>query len=473
LPGIQKDLTKAYLCPEVMLDDLQKLRDALDKINPDLYHYVSKEQLDSAYRVAITKVSNDLSAYEFCKTIAQFLSNIKDSHTNFNPQTLVFLGSKNKGTLPFFLIKIGDKFYAESVYNDEFLKGKEIIQFNDVSVKTIFNESMAFSLVEGNAIEAQEQIATKGMALTFSQMSFFNSSDFVKIKYISDEDTLTRNVKATNKMALYLYKGPIIEKSISYFFDEENKGILKILSFQPKAMGFFKKELAKFFKEVEKRHCSNIVIDLRDNQGGYVKAQEYLISFLNYQRKQYSIQHVYKRSNFDPFAKLPFFKKKRFKRIAKRGYPLGIHSDEYDFMNSELGTVSKILYSEKLQNEFNQTYNGKCTLVLNGLSMSASVLFAGWFQNADRGDIIGWPCLGSMGGSFGSNINLNLPGTGLPVMISTVKFNPLFSMEELNNPIILDQHIEYTVNDILTDTDPVWKFLNIKKGLSTLETKIK
>jgi hypothetical protein len=322
---------------------------------------------------------------------------------------------------------------------------------------------MAFSLIEGNAIEAQEQIATKGMALTFSQMNFFKSTDFVKVKYVSNGDTLTRKIQATNKMALYLYKGPIIEKSISYFFDEENKGILKILSFQPKAMGFFKKELAKFFKEVEKRHCSNIVIDLRDNQGGYVKAQEYLISFLNYNKKQYTVEHVYKRSNFDPFAKLPFFKKKRFRRIAKRGYPIGIHSDEYDFMNSELGTVSKIAYSESPQNEYNQTFNGKCTLVLNGLSMSASVLFAGWFRHMERGEIIGWPCLGSMSGTFGSSVNLNLPGTGLPVMISTVKFNPKFSKVEMNRPILLDQSIEYSVKDILSSRDPIWEFLNIKK----------
>jgi hypothetical protein len=285
-------------------------------------------------------------------------------------------------------------------------------------------------------------------------------SDFVKINYVSDEDTFTTSIKATNKMNLFLYKGAITEKSVSYFFDGENKGILKITSFQPKTIRFFKKEVANFFKEVSKRNCSEIVIDLRDNQGGYVKAQEYLISYLNYNNKQYTVQHVYKRSNFDPFVKMPYFKRKRFMHRAKR---YGISSQEYDFMKSELGTVSKISYSEVPENEFSQTYNGKCTLVTNGLSMSASVLFASWFRNANRGEIIGTPCLGPMSGTFGTSVSLNLPLTGLPVMISTVKFNPQYAKETQLDPIFPDKLLGYSKNDIMLSNDPIWNYLNIKR----------
>lgn len=461
--GLREDISVAKLCPEDMLDDLQKLRDALDKIHPDLYHYTTKEQLDSAYRIAIKRVSNDLTAYEFSKTIASFLNSIKDSHTNFNLQSLLFINKKNKGTLPFFLIKIGDKFYLESLYNSQTLKGKEILEFNNISVHDIFKESLAFSLIEGSAFSAQEEIATKGMALTFSQMSNFNVSDFVQIKYVSGEDTLTTSSKATTKMNLFLYKGPILEKSVSYFFDAENKGILKITSFQPKTIGFYKKEVANFFKEVSKRNCSEIVIDLRDNQGGYVKAQEYLISFLNFNNKHYTVQHVYKRSNFDPFVKMPYFKRKRFMYRAKREYPYGILSQEYDFMKSELGKVSKISYSDVPQNEYRQSYNGKCTLVTNGLSMSASVLFASWFRNANRGQIIGSPCLGPMSGTFGTSVSINLPSTGLPIMISTVKFNPQYTKETQFEPVSPDIFIEYSTQDVLLGLDPIWNYLNIKK----------
>jgi hypothetical protein len=462
LPGIRTDLTAIKLCPEVMLEDLQKLRESLDKIHPDLYHYVTKEQLDSAYRVTVRKVSNELTAYEFSRTLALFLSTIKDSHTNYNAQSSLFLGPKDKGTLPFFLIKIQDKFYLESIYNDQSLNGKEILQLNDYTVQDIFNESKNFSIIEGSAYAAQDEIATKGMALTFSQLNYFKASDSIMIKYVSDGDTLIKKLKATNKMNLYFFKGPLIKKSVTYFFDQENKGILKILSFQPKTMRFFKKEVAKFFDEVEKRNCNEIIIDLRDNQGGYVKAQEYLISFLNFKKKPTSIQHVYKRSNLDPFVKMPYFKKMKFIKMAKREYPSGIHNKEYDFMMSEIGSVHKIVYSNLPQNEYNTIYSGKCTLVMNGLSMSASVLFAGWFRKEERGWIIGSPCLGSMSGTFGSSVSIVLPGTGLPVVISTIKFNPTYAQKVEIYPIFPDKLIEYTVNDVLQGQDPVWNYLNIK-----------
>ncbi len=463
LMGLREDLSIAKLCPEEMLNDLQKLREALDKIHPELNHYISKEQLDSAYRIAIKMVSHEMTAYEFSKTISSFLNTIKDSHTNFNLQSLLFVGPKNKGTLPFFLIKIDDKFYLESLYNNQYLKRKEVLEFNNLSVQDIFKESLAFSLIEGTAYSAQEEIATKGMALTFSLMSNFKVSDFVRIKFVSGDDTLNTSIKATNKMNLFLYKGPIMEKSVSYFFDGENKGVLKITSFQPRTIAFYKKEVAKFFQEVSKRNCSEIVIDLRDNQGGYVKAQEYLISYLNYNKKQYIVQHVYKRSDFDPFVKMSFFKRKRFIHRAKREYPNGILSQEYDFMRSDLGKVSKISYSYVPQNEFGKTYHGKCTLVTNGLSMSASVLFASWFRNANRGEIIGSPCLGPMSGTFGTSVSINLPATGLPVMISTVKFNPEYAKELDFEPVFPDKLLKYSTNDIQQGLDPVWNYLNIRK----------
>lgn len=465
LPAIE-DISKTKLCPEVMLEDLQKLKAALDEIHPDLYYYVSKEQFDSSYRCAIQKVANELSIYEFSKTISLFLSSIKDSHTHFNPKSLLFFGPRNKGTLPFSLRKIGGKFYLESIFGDEKLKGMEILKFSNISVQDIFRQSLCFSLIEGYAFSAQEEIATKGMSLVFSQMQSFKSTDSIEIQYVCHSDTLTTFQKARNKKDLYFFKEQKNQKSVSYFFNGENVAVLKITSFQPKNLNYFKREVSGFFEEVSKRNCRELVVDLRDNQGGFIKAQEYLWSFLNFERRNYSTQHVYKRSQFDPFAKMSFLKKLRFKLNAKKEYPFGTHSDEYDFMKSELGATFKISYSDLSQNQVNPPYNGKCTLLINGLSMSSSVLFAGWFRNIGRGEIVGSPCLGSMSGTFGSSVTVKLPGTGLPIMISTVKFNPQHTKEVAFQPIIPDKIIDYSIDDVRLERDPAFNYLKIEKSIS-------
>lgn len=467
LPNVKEDISIAKLCPEVMLDDLQKLKQALHQIHPDLFYYISKEQLDSSYRCAIKKVANELTVLEYCKTISVFLSTLKDSHTHFNPKSLIFWGPRNKGTFPFSLRKIGEKFYLESILGDQKLKGMEILEFNNISVRDIFRQSLCFSLIEGSAFSAQEEIATKGMSLAFSQMQSFKSSDSIQILYVNGDDTLTTFQRAHSKMELYLFKEQKRQRAVSYFFNRDNLAVLKISTFQPKNLNHFKREVSDFFEEVSERNCRELVIDLRDNPGGFIKAQEYLWSFLNFERKKCSIEHVYKRSDYDPFANMSFINKWRFKLKAKKEYPFGMHSDEYDFMRSELGTSFKISYSDLTQDQI-KPFDGKCTLLINGLSMSSSVLFAGWFKDAERGEIVGSPCLGPMSGTFGSSVTINLPGTGLPVLISTVKFNPQHTKKVTFQPIFPDKIIEYSIDDIKLNQDPIFNYLKIEKSTTEL-----
>ena len=462
IPLIRENLSEAKICPEVMLNDLQKLREALEKIHPDLYHYISKEELDSNYKVAIKSVSKDITVYQFAKTIATFLNSLRDSHTNFNPQSLLFLGLKEKGTLPFYLKKINDKFFISSLFNHDSLRGKEIIQLNEFSIVDVFKESLAFSLIEGSSYSAQEEIATKGMALIFSQMSKIKLNDEIILKYVSGGDTLSIRLKATSAKNLFLYRDIESDNSIEVSFETKSTGILRISSFEPRNLRFFKKEITNFFNEVEQRKCNHVIIDLRDNQGGYVKAHEFLISFLNYKNYEYEIEHVYKRSNYDPFAKMSALKKIRFKWSARKDDSHGLQN-EYDFFRSELGTIKVISYRTKPKNDKNIVYNDKCTLLMNGLSMSASVLFAEWFRYYNRGEIIGTPCLGSMSGTFGSSATFTLPRTGLPVMISTMKFNPSHSHKIELKSINPDKLITYSIEDIISNRDPILHYLKIEK----------
>jgi hypothetical protein len=68
-----------------------------------------------------------------------------------------------------------------------------------------------------------------------------------------------------------------------------------------------------------------------------------------------------------------------------------------------------------------------------------------------------------MSGTFGTSVSLNLPSTGLPIMISTVKFNPQYANEAEFEPILPDKLLEYSVKDILLSRDPIWNYLNIRR----------
>ncbi len=454
-------LTKDLLCPEVMIKDLQELKSKLNEIHPDLYVYTSKGNLDSAYRASIIKVSNELTVFDFAKVISEFLGTIKDSHTGLNPRELLFYGDQKRGTFPFYLRNLNEKFYLDQIWTDSDLIGREILQIDTFNLDDLYNLSYSMSFSEADASSAKKEITTRSMSLIFNIISDLKLTDSVVIKFVSDRDTLFKKVPCSNVGHFLKLKELFEENPVNYFFDSQNRGLLTVLSFEPKNIKNFKKEIDDFFKEVNLRNCNDIVVDLRDNHGGYVRAQEYLLSYLNYKKLNHEIEYVYKRSDYDRFSLLPFYQKWQFKQRAKKVYPNGVLSKEFDFYNSKNGSVKKIIYDYLPKNDLNKTYCGKCTLLMNGFSMSASVLFAGWFKSSERGEIIGSPCLGTMSGTFGNSAQIRLSETGLPIIIATLKFNPQHTKNIQFHAIEPDKNIFYSVEDIKLRRDPVFQYLNL------------
>jgi C-terminal processing protease CtpA/Prc len=148
---------------------------------------------------------------------------------------------------------------------------------------------------------------------------------------------------------------------------------------------------------------------------------------------------------------------------AERVYPNGLISQEYDFYKSPLGTTRTILYDYTPQNHLGYTYRGKCTLITNGLSMSASVLFAGWFKNEKRGEIIGTQCMGGIGGTFGNSAAYTLDHSNTHLMVSTLKFTPKDRVRIELNAIDPDHVIRINRQQLIQHKDPVMEYLHIKK----------
>ena len=136
-------------------------------------------------------------------------------------------------------------------------------------------------------------------------------------------------------------------------------------------------------------------------------------------------------------------------------------SKEYDFYKSPMGSMSAILYQKQLRNPFDLTYTGKCTLITDGLFMSASVLLASWFKDHNRGQLFGTPCFGSMQGTHGNTARIVLENSGIPITISTLK---LSAIEQDLIEILPDQKIQYNVDDLIWGRDPFTEHLKDLKN---------
>jgi len=459
-PNIAKSIVdNTKICPEALVNDLVQLNESIQDIHPNPFLYIADSVYYQSYKKALFAASSEKTVLEFAQIVADFVHSLKDSHTNFNPRDLLFQSSRKKAVVPFYLKEINGNFFLDKIYKESLPIGCEILQVNDFETDSLYQLSKRFCFKEGDAFLPQSEIASKMAGIIFN---LYNSKAAINFKYVTYEgDTLSKICPTISIKKMIRMKNWYDSEELSYFFDKKNVAVLTVKSFETRNLSKYKEQVDFFFNEVERRKCKSIVIDLRDNRGGLILAQEYLISYLNKTKINQQMTYLYKRSKFDRFSLLPFYQRWQFQKRARLVYPKGIISQEYDFFQSPLGTVKTILYDYLPKNQTNKVYDGECTLVINGFSMSASALFASWFRANDRGKIVGSPCMGPMSGTFGNSATIRLKNSQFPIMISTLKFTPTKYEKIQLEPIQPDILIQKNVSDLIQKSDPILNYLGV------------
>ncbi|MFM8596592.1 MAG: S41 family peptidase [Flavobacteriales bacterium] len=451
-----------YLCVDAMQADLAQVHKHILQTHPNPTYYNSSSALIEAYNRAKKACEQPRTVLDFMFVVNSYLNSLKDSHTGLNPKDFLYQVNAKRMVLPFFVTEIDNKFYLFGGFSDQLKRGDEILEIDQYPISQLYEMARALSMCEGDAQEAQNEVALDyiGVAYNLLEMSLNEpkTGTFKVVKPAGDTSFIEVPFVATWKYFFASMSGQKDDVT-SFYFDEKNRGVLVVNSFQPLSLPLFQKKIDEFFSEVEKRKCEQIYIDLRDNLGGLLRAEEYLFSFINTESLSVKTDYLYKRSNYDRFALLSPIQEKQFVNRAKNVYPNGLISKEYDFYRMPKGSTFNILYDYVPANARNYIYKGKCALVLNGSSMSASVLFAAWFKHIERGDIIGTTCMGGMGGTFGNPAAISLDHSNISVIVSTLKFTPLHIKEKVLRPIVPDIWLKASRQDLLDHVDPFQRYL--------------
>lgn len=455
-------VSSTYLCTDAMQEDLAQLHKHILQTHPNPTYYTSTSALIDAYNKAKASCETPQTVFEFILIINTYLNSLKDSHTGLNPKDFLYQVNMNRKVLPFFVTQIDDKFYLYGGFSDRLEAGDEILRVDQYTIAELYELAQALSMCEGEALDAQREVALDyvGVAYNLLQMSL-NAQKEAKFKVVKPTgDTTMISIPFVSTWKYFLASlGGQQDEVVSFYFDDQNRGVLSISSFQPLSLPIFEKKIDAFFIEVEKRKCESIYIDLRDNLGGLLRAEEYLFSYINNNHTPIQTNYLYKRSNYDRFALLSPVQQMQFVNRAKNVYPNGLISQEYDFYRMPKGSTKTILYDYVPSNTRNYTYQGNCALLMNGNSMSASVLFAAWFKHIKRGEIIGTTCMGGMGGTFGNPAAISLAHSHINVIVSTLKFTPLHIKEKVLQPIVPDVWLMPTRQDLIDFIDPFDRYL--------------
>ncbi len=420
----QKELAK-----EQVLEDYTVLKNVLEGAHPNLYQYTSESQWDSLFidfetkKVQTIKTSNDLYT-----SITKLTDYVKDGHLIvMRPQ----LDSIPK-LFPLLLKIVNGKFYTDT---DDFgiPVGSEIISIDGIQKTELRKRLLMYAPTDGyNTTKKDRQIEREFSILHYYE---FGAKPFYEIEYKTPSNTiLTKNIESqdfesigkrfvnrnsyfsryhkSDNTADYI-KNTIgkIEPFI-YVVDSVNTAVLTINSFNIDVERY-QSTLKKIFKEIQRKKVENLIIDIRQNEGGYPLNAIHTFSYIT--------QKPFKQRESSKVitSTLP---EKQYSQNLVNGYTYDTFFKKY-YQNAEKhekGWISLTDENEPFMIPNKKGFEGEVYVLIGGKTFSAGSSFALFCKNA------GIPLIGEeTGGGYytqtgGYPIIYTLPHSEIKILISFV-----------------------------------------------------
>jgi hypothetical protein len=432
------------LSPEEMKEDLRIFRQSLEKFHPEMYRYTAQSVFIEHFQTVEKKLEKAMDQRDFYQLLQPALVSLKDGHIKWIVQGKdQHYGFFEQNLFPIRLYFEEEKVFALSHFNgEEIPQLAEIIAINGISIQSIKEQ-----LLKGLTFGDGESLGGKYYQLNRYFSAYYSTLYGVKEVYSLDWKVNGKPEKwIGNGVSKVEIEQNFITSEEPFSFHRINgwTGILKISR-------FFSMEgepdLAKFlkisFKTLADEGISNLIIDLRGNEGGSEKLGIELYKYLALDKFRY-YSHLSTRPNqkvdYGTYTSKFFRVVNSFSKERKGQFQLPV------------GPGLKQEKPHKL------AFQGNVILLLDGQSFSVTTELASRAQSDGRVSILGQETAGgAAGNSSGFFTILTLPNSKIDLGIPRIGFH----MADLSNEIdpkrgiIPDEKIIPTAEEVLVGKDPV------------------
>ena len=450
---------------KLLLDDLEILKNNLQMAQPSLYNYTPKKDMDAFFEEVKNGITEDMSSIDFFRLTAPLSNHIKNGHTILVPSSKwedhVITSAS---LLPLDLYFYKDQLYVLRNVSDQakIVEGSLLKSINGKSAMEIFNYMVDRWFKDGHNKTRPREIVEEEYRLLYTH--FFGDSEKYKLEISNPEgEDLSVEVKGIResefkKRLKERFKTEYVPwwrrapEQLTFKFLDDQTAYLKVTQFSGGVKSSDGKRFGKFIKnafmKIENKGTTNLILDLRGNQGGNVKPQLELLKHLV--KEPF---HLYKevfanvRSlpnpeyyEFDLLSRTEF--KKNFLNVKVNGvYP----------MKSQLG------FEEKPQQPSENHFTGNLFVLINGWSFSATGEVSGILKEHRKDAIF----LGEeTGGNPVTNISgiqtfMTLPNSKNRILICLVNYTTDVSYKNDGHGVIPDHWVRNTVQQEIDKEDSV------------------
>jgi C-terminal processing protease CtpA/Prc len=423
---------------EALESDLDTLYKTILSSHPDPAAFCGNEAFENAYETALesVQVKDSIKLGDFAVVVSTFLSTMQDSHTSPDYYQLQNIQMNNGG----YCMPLSVRKAESNSPNDDFAividgnwtqgipVGSELISINAHSVKELYNLSLPFACIEGDARIAQSTIAVALVPIVCGLHFGYKQQNEIVYKEPGKTSTQIITVKGFQRKEFDRVRKEKDKKEIQWiptlsFIEDSTIAILRVSTFSPMSSGKYARAIRKSFAEIHEKNIPNLVIDIRGNGGGSSAWVEYLYSFLDL--KGYNTpDNVIGKNSALAKSRNPLFHKRFVQRMIKLFFKKDEDVQSYQKISSlPFGEQDTVYFKKPTVQAKNLVFEGNAFLLINGLTASAGVDFTNAFRTKHRGLIVGEQCLGPTTGTWGNPAIFRMPNTHLRMTIATIRYN--------------------------------------------------
>ena len=462
--------------PSVKLkQDVDFANKKLQKFHPNLYWYITKNQLDYKFDSLKQTIKQPLKPSEFYLKLAPIIADVREGHLRLVPleKKLTKKETKKlknqKGLLSRFNYVIQDnhlylKDNAENVGN---LKvGTELLKINDVPVAEILNKYRPLVTSDGYNTTYQKYSLARRFNTYFTLE--YGILDSVKIEaklkdsietLVLKRETKTKTEKKKEKQDQKLTQekktkgyNPITKsfnRNLQFLAKDSSVAYIKIKSFS----GTYSK---KFYKEtfatLKKAKTEYLIIDIRDNLGGSLAEINNLYTY--FAKEKFKFIKDIEVSSRTSILSTDYLS--NFPTLTK---PLGVISYPLYMMFSVISTKKKDgkFYIKDLfpsKKPKTNAYKGETYVLINGSSFSASSVISAKLKADHLATLVGEETGGANDGTVaGIYTTQKLPNSKMKLPIGLFLIQPNIEFSNTMKGVTPNVEIIPTLEEILQKKD--------------------
>lgn len=289
------DPAKLY-SKESLKADLRFVRENLEKKHAGLYRYITKPALNRFFDSLDHEIAGPMTEQAFFNLLTLLHSRIRNGHTMFLPGDSATAYKRSGRYLPFMVNWADGKLtIIENNSADSSIQpGMEILTINGTNTASVVEQLLNRMTRDGYnqtyPVWVLNHYFSAYYSFTFGQPDTFllqlkDRTGALQLKQVAG---LTKDSIKHLKQIRYPHKYPIVSDERAIEFREEKEhhtATLIIKTFdsdllKEKYQQDYKKVFDSLFKQINRHPIKNLILDLRDNQGGNFYPGQTLLSYL-------------------------------------------------------------------------------------------------------------------------------------------------------------------------------------------------